>query len=207
MRRQGKDKGKIILGVTGSYGSGKSTVCSMLKHYGAEIIDADKLAHRYLAISSKTYPKIIKAFGKGILDKNYAIDRKRLGRIVFKDKGSLRRLNNIVHPEVIRDIQEAIKRSPRKVIAIDAPLLIEAGLDRSVDKIIVVNINKKEQIRRMQKKSASGRAKILKRIKCQIPLQQKIKLADFVIDNSASPQETKRQVGEMLTGLGLRSNL
>ncbi len=206
-------KKKLILGITGSFGSGKTTVARMFGSFGAQIIDADKLAHRYISLESSAYKKIIDIFGKGILKKNRIIDRGKLARIAFNNKNLLLRLNNIIHPQVIRIIKSKIKLSRSKVVVLDAPLLLEAGLKKIVDKLIVVKITRVKQIKRIKNKprtffdgkvlrkykkvrgkTSPSKADILKRIKYQIPLQRKIRLADFVIDNSGSIQKTKKQV-------------
>jgi len=192
MQKQYPDK--IILGLTGSFGSGKSSVARIFKSLGADIIDADKLAHGCITPGSPAYEKIISTFGKGILKKNRVIDRKKLARIVFGNVNLLIKLNDIIHPQVIRIIKSKIKSLQSKVIVLDAPLLLEAGLDKIVDKLIVVKINRAEQIKRIRKRDHLTSEDILKRIKCQIPLSQKLRLADFVIDNSGAIEQTKTQV-------------
>lgn len=194
MRRQSHDKKRIILGLTGSFGSGKSTVAGIFRSCGAKIIDADKIAHRLIKPRTKIYKKIIDTFGNGILRKNRAINRAKLARIVFSNKLLLKRLNKIVHPEVIEVIQEKIRTSPQKIIILDAPLLIEAGLEKIADKLIVVTITREKQIKRICKKKGLKRQDILKRIAAQIPLSNKIRLADFVIDNSGTIKKTKKQI-------------
>lgn len=194
MRRQSHDKKRIILGLTGGFGSGKSTVAGIFRSCGVKIIDADKIAHRLIKPRTKIYKKIIHTFGNDILRKNRAINRAKLARIVFSNKLLLKRLNKIVHPEVIRVIQETIRTSPQKIIILDAPLLIEAGLEKIADKLIVVTITREKQIKRICKKKGLKRPDILKRIAAQIPLRNKIRLADFVIDNSGTIEKTKKQI-------------
>jgi dephospho-CoA kinase len=189
-----KDKKKIILGLTGSFGSGKSTVAKILKSFGARIIDADRIAHRVIQPPSKVYQKIIHTFGKDILKQNRTIDRNKLAKIVFKDKAILKRLNQIVHPKVIKTIKNQIKTTKKKVVVLDAPLLLEAGLGNLVDKLIVVKIKRKKQVGRLEKKTSLNKKEILSRIKAQILLSHKVRLADFVIDNNGTFKNTKRQV-------------
>ena len=196
MPRQKKDK-KIILGVTGGFGSGKSTVSGILKTYGAELIDADKLAHGCIASQGKCYKRLIRAFGSKILKNDESIDRAKLGKVVFGNKKLLRRINNIIHPEVIKEIKKRIERSKSGVIVLDVPLLIESGLKGLVDKLIVVKLKRDEQIKRALRKCALKKSDILKRINSQIPLRVKSRLADFVIDNSGSITKTRKQVGEI----------
>ncbi|MCX5710010.1 MAG: dephospho-CoA kinase [Candidatus Omnitrophica bacterium] len=183
-----KKQNKLVLGVTGIFGSGKSTVARMFKVLGAEIIDADKLAHACLQPGDICYRKIQALFG--------TVERKKLARLVFNDAKLLQRLNSIIHPQVIHVILERIKRTKAKVIVLDAPLLIECGLNKMVDKLIVVSITGKEQLSRL-KKVGFNRSEVSERLKAQIPLGVKLRIADFIIDNSGTLKETKRQVSEI----------
>ncbi len=197
MLRQKKNK-KLVIGVTGIFGSGKSTVSGMLKSYGLKIIDADKIAHRYLLPGTRTYKKILAYFGKGILKEDNKIDRKKLGKLVFDNQELLRKLNSIVHPKIIDDISEGIRKSKEKIVVLDAPLLLESGLRKIVDDLIVVIINRDELIRRLAKRTALKRREILKRVKFQIPQKTKSRFANFIIDNSGTVSETKRQVKRVM---------
>ena len=193
MQKQKPSKNKLILGLTGSFGSGKTTVARILKSFGAEIFDADKLAHKCISPGSRAYKIIIQTFGKGILGKNKLINRKKLAKIVFNNKNLLRKLNNIIHPQVVRIIEQRIKNSKSKVIVLDVPLLVESGLTKIIDKLIVVKINRREQLKRLQNKTYFDKRDILKRIKSQMPLSRKVRLAHFVIDNSGTIKETEKQ--------------
>jgi len=197
MKKQSHADKKIILGITGSFGSGKTTVARILASFGAKVIDADRIAHIVIRPGSRAYKKIISVFGKAILKKNKAIDRNKLGKIVFDNKPLLKKLNNIVHPEVIKAIRGNIRSCPQKVIILDVPLLIESGLVKLVDKFIVVTITKKKQLERLSMKTSLSEADILRRIKSQIPLRKKIELADFVIDNSGNVKKTKKQLEQI----------
>ncbi|MDD5167113.1 MAG: dephospho-CoA kinase [Candidatus Omnitrophica bacterium] len=194
MPRQKQNNLKIILGLTGSFGSGKSTVARMFRGYGARVIDADSLAHQFIRPGTNGYNKIIAFFGRGILKKNKDIDRRKLAAVVFNDKRALKKLNGIIHPGVIKCIKDEIRNSRERIIVLDAPLLIEAGLERMVDKLIVVKLERKLQVRRIREKTSLKKTDILKRIECQIPLSQKVRLADFIIDNNGTIKETKKQV-------------
>ncbi len=197
MKKQSLGKGKIILGLTGSFGSGKSTVAGIFKSFGAKVIDADKIAHSLIKPGNKIYKKIINAFDRSILKKNKTISREKLAKIVFNNKRLLEKLNSIVHPEVIRVIRQKIRSSSAGIFVLDAPLLIEAGLANIVDKLIVVTITMKKQIERISNKTGLSRTDILKRIRAQMPLGNKIRLADFVIDNSGRIEKTKNQVRQI----------
>ncbi len=197
MKRRMQNKRKIVIGVTGSFGSGKTTVAKILRSWGARIIDADRIAHGLIAPGTGAYRKITGIFGTAILKKNKTVDRRRLAAIVFADKKLLAKLNNIIHPGVIRIIQRKIKDFSCGIIVLDAPLLIEARLIELVDKLIVVKINRKEQMRRLQAKTSLGLSQILKRIKAQMAQSKKIRLADFIIDNSGTIQRTEKQVRQI----------
>ncbi|MBI5143599.1 MAG: dephospho-CoA kinase [Candidatus Omnitrophica bacterium] len=185
----------LVIGLTGSFGTGKTFVASIFKSLGAEVIDADRIAHKLIKKGTAAHKRIIRNFGKNLLDKNGDIDRRALSEIVFDDKDKLNKLNEIIHPEVIKEIKERVKKSRHdKIVIIDAPLLIEADLGRFVDKVIVVKSSTTKQIERSVKKFGLKKEEVLKRIKNQIPLERKIKMADFVIDNDRARSETKRQV-------------
>ena len=194
MQRQRHNKEKVVLGITGSFGSGKTTVARIFQSFGAKIIDADRIAHRVIKPGRPIYKKIINIFGKDVLNKNRTINRHRLAKIVFNNKNLLKRLNKIIHPQVIRIIKTKIKTTRAKVIVLDAPLLIEARLKNLVDKLIVVKIDRAKQIERLIKKTSLSKKDTLKRIRHQMPLADKVRLADFVIDNSGSIGRTKKQV-------------
>lgn len=193
MKRQSRKNKNIVIGVTGSFGSGKSTVARLLAKGSAKIIDADKLAHKLSLPGKPVFKKIVRVFGRGVIDGRGKLSRRKLAALVFADKSKVVKLNMMVHPEVIRRIKEEIKKSRRPVV-LDAPLLIEAGMHKAVNKMVVVSINKKEQVRRLIKKYGFSRRHILQRLKFQIPLKRKARLADFIIDNSGSITETRKQV-------------
>lgn len=188
----------LIIGLTGSLGTGKSTVAGMFKQKGAIILDADKVTHQLMQPRGRCFKSAVSAFGEGILTHG-KIDRKKLGRIVFGKKAQLNRLTSIIHPEVIREINKTVahlKRRKRAVLVIDAPLLIEAGIHRSVDLLVVVKANRGKQLARLKERTIS-RSEILKRIKAQQPIATKIKMADVVIDNRGNLNQTKTQVEEI----------
>jgi len=195
MKKQNQNK--IILGLTGGFGSGKTTVAKMFRGLGAEIVDADKLAHNCIKKGPGVYQKISAIFGKSVLQSDKKIDRRKLAVLVFNNRSMLKKLNNIIHPEVIRMIKESILSSRAKVVVLDAPLLIEAGLCDIVDKIIVVIVSRQKQVERVFKKTKIKKEEILKRIRCQMPLSKKARLADFVIDNNGDLKDTKSQVKQI----------
>ena len=183
----------MIIGVTGSLGTGKTTVARMLASKGGKIVDADKFSHMALAKNSPTYKRIISCFGQDILKKDGAISKKKLSKVVFSDKKTLKKLTNIIHPFVIGKIKNAVKDKKKKdLIIIDAPLLIEARLTPIVDKLIVVVTNRKTQLSRCKKRKFK-KEEVMRRIKNQLPLSKKTKMADYIIDNNSTLKKTKTQ--------------
>ena len=196
----------LILGLTGSLATGKSTVAGMFAKRGAYVLDADKIAHALLAPGGRCFPRIVRDFGKEILVQG-KVDRKKLSDIVFRDPRRLKELTRILHPEVIREIKRTIAREGRKkkdkILVIDAPLLLEAGIHPFTDILIVVKANRQKQLARVKRKRVSN-AEALRRIKTQMPINVKIKMADIVIDNRGHLNQTRKQVEEIWRRLILK---
>jgi dephospho-CoA kinase len=193
-----------VIGITGSFGTGKSTVAKIFASCGVKIIDADKIVHDIVACDSKVLRRIIKAFGKDILDSvSKKISRKKLANIVFQKKKSLNKLCKIIHPETIKRIKKQLKvfKNKKYFVAIDAPLLVEAGLLDIIDKLVVVKADRKNQFNRIKRKMNITEAQIQRRINAQMPLRKKIKLADYVIDNNKNISFTRVQVKDILRKL------
>ena len=187
----------MIIGITGSIGSGKTTAARIFSKFHYSRIDADKIGHELLKSDKKIKNKIIKDFGKEILDKNKNIDRKKLGDLVFNDKNELKKLNLIMHPLIIDEIKNQIKNIQKKGgndarIIIDAPLLIETSLKDYVDKIVVIRSDKNKTMKRLNKRYPE---ELIERIlKVQTPLEEKLKYADFVIENDNGFKNLEKQV-------------
>ena len=190
----------IIVGLTGSVGTGKSTVTKFLGQLGAYIIDWDELAWAVVRPYSKAWKGIIEYFGKDFLNEDFTINRRKLAEMVFSDKEKVAKLNQIVHPEVFKEderITNEIKsRDSDALIIKDIPLLFELNRPIFVDKIVVVSASEQTQLRRLGERGMS-RQDAKSRIKSQLPLEEKTKSADFVINNDGSLEETKRQVEEI----------
>ncbi|MDD5045128.1 MAG: dephospho-CoA kinase [Candidatus Omnitrophica bacterium] len=184
-----------VLGLTGSWGTGKTTVARMFKRLGANIIDADKIAHCLIRPHSAVYRQIVSVFGKRFTKPGSpSIDRKKLARAAFANKVLLKKLNKIMHPAIILGIKLELKKNRSKLVVLDAPLLIETGLDSITDKLIVVSLDKAEQLKRLKRKTGLSSKDIKRRISSQLPLGTKIKKADFVIDNNGTKKNTYQQV-------------
>lgn len=187
----------LVVGVTGSLGTGKSTVAGMFARRGAKVISADAIAHALLRPEGGCSREVLKAFGPGILA-DRQIDRRKLADIVFKDREALKVLTEIIHPKVRREIQKEIahlkKTAPRSIVVVDVPLLFEAGLNRQMDVTITVKAGRENQLKRSTKGLGISKAEALRRMKAQMPLRKKIRLADIIIDNNATTTETQKQV-------------
>ncbi len=187
----------LIIGITGGVGTGKTTAARIFKELGALVLDADVIAHRLIEPRRKVWRKIKGNFGSGILNKGGTINRRALAEVAFSNKKCLKRLCEIIHPLVYKEIEGQLnkikKANPNAVVVLDIPLLLESGGKSKVDKLIVVRSKRSIQIRRASKKLGLSYAQILQRIRAQMPLQEKIRAADFVIDNSGRLNSTRKQ--------------
>lgn len=190
-----------VIGLTGGIASGKSTISMLLKNRGAVIIDADKIAREIMTPGKPVWHAVIEHFGREILLDGKNIDRKKLGRIVFSDQKLLETLNSITHPAIVQEIKERLdyyRHKNEKVVVVDAALLLEIGLDSLVDEVWVVVVDEKNQLKRlMDREKGMDLEEARNRIRAQMPLDEKIKMADKIIDNSGSIEETERQIDEL----------
>lgn len=189
----------MIIGITGSIGSGKTTVSGILKKYGFKIINADEIGHEIIEKNSSAYNKIISTFGKEILDNKKNINRKKLGDIVFSDKNKLKKLNLIMHPIINHEIKKEISKLKRNNIAVDVPLLFESKMQKMFDKVLVVAADEKVIFRRLNKEYS--KEKIKKILQNQMSLGKKIKMADFVIYNNKGLKYLNGQVRKIIEKL------
>ena len=185
----------FTVGITGNFGSGKSTVAGFLKKWGAYVLDADQISHQLIAKNGRCSTQVVRKFGKAILTDGQ-IDRKKLAYEVFADQRKLKDLEKILHPAVGEEIKKQFKsiarRDPKAVAVMDVPLLFEAGFDRWVDAVLVVKAKRLVQLKRLKAKGISP-AEFNRRLKRQLPMAKKVALADFVIDNSGSLNNTRKQ--------------
>ncbi len=184
-----------VIGLTGGFGTGKTLAASVFKSLGARVLDADGIARDAVAKGKSAYRKIVRTFGKGILDSSKNIDRRKLAAVVFADEDALKRLNRIVHPAVIAKIKSGIRKSAsRGIVVVDAPLLIEANLAGIADVLVVVTCSRREQIKRCMRKFRMEKRDVLRRIGSQIPIKMKVGMADFIVDNSGDRSVTKKRL-------------
>ena len=203
-----------ILGLSGGIGSGKSTVSRRLAALGATVIDADAIVHELQVPGSTMLAEIAAAFGPGVIDAEGRLDRAALGAIIFRDAAARARLGAIVHPPVAAEIARRVARARSEqvpVLVLDIPLLFEgrqAGTGTAAtlqfDATVVVFAPEEAQIERQIARDGWSRDEALRRIRAQLPLQEKKALADFVIDNSGTPEDTEHQVDALWETLNRR---
>ena len=192
----------LRVGLTGGISTGKSTVGLMFVERGCHLIDSDRITHQLLAPGQAVHEAVVKEFGERILAADGTIDRRILGDIVFKEDPQARaKLNSLIHPAVIRRQKEWLKEmeaaAPRGVAIVDAALMIEAGTYKSYDRVIVVTCGPEIQKQRLRTRSGLSEEQIEARIRSQMPMDEKVQFADFVIDNSGDRSNTRRQVEEV----------
>ncbi|WP_299030114.1 dephospho-CoA kinase [uncultured Thermanaerothrix sp.] len=186
--------GKYVIGLTGNIATGKSVVRRMLEHLGAYGIDADALAHRAIARGAPGYQPVVELFGRYILGPDGEIDRRRLGKIVFSDPVALASLERIVHPLVSQAIDFLVRRVSQPVVVIEAIKLVEANLHYACDSLWVVYAPVEVQLARLMRNRGLSEAEARQRIAAQPPQEQKMALADVIIRNAGSFEETWKQV-------------
>ncbi len=198
----------IIAGLTGSIASGKSTVSEMFQKLGAYLIDYDVLAREIVEPQAKAWQGIVDEFGSKILNEDLTLNREKLGQIVFDNPEKLEKLNQLTHPAVFEVASERVKEIEKTdsaaIIIKDVPLLIETGIHKTVDKVIVVSATKENRLRRLMDRGFSHE-EAEKRIASQLPIREKVKHADFVIHNDGSIGETQKQVTEIFGSLKNKS--
>lgn len=198
-REKGRQEMTLLVGLTGGIASGKSTVSKMFAQRGAKIVDADQIARQVVEPGTIGLQEVVKAFGTDIL-KEGELDRKALGRIVFQDEKARKRLNQIVHPlirkEMLRQTRQ-YEEAGEWIVIWDVPLLFESQLTDWVKKVIVVYVSQEVQLERLQKRDHLSKKEALERIHAQLPIEEKRKKADYVIDNQESLTSTERQVDRL----------
>lgn len=191
------EKSTLVVGLTGGPATGKSTVAAVFRELGAEVISADEIVHKLLAHDEDVRRSVVKEFGKEILDDCGNVNRRRLGEIVFQDEKKRRRLERIIHPPVLKTIEQEInkfRRDGQGVLVVEIPLLVEVSCFYLVDKVVVVTAEQETQLQRLQNRYGLSQSDAMKRINAQLPLSAKLKYADWVIDNNGTVDATREQV-------------
>jgi len=183
----------LIIGITGNIGTGKSTVAAMLSELGADVVDADKIAHEVMRPSNEVYAQIVQAFGAKIVSEDGEISRPKLAAIVFSDPLALEQLEAIIHPAALATIQRRIADSQSYVVVVEAIKLIESGLVDHCDSIWVTMCPPDDQMYRLMKMRGLSHEDALQRVQAQMPQRTKLAKADVVIDTSGSLSWTREQ--------------
>lgn len=190
------------VGLTGSISTGKSTVAKIFAEHRVPIIDADIIAREVVEPGRFAYEQITETFGTGVLQQNKELDRAKLGEIIFSDQQKREQLNDIVHPEIIQELirkkQMYIERE-YPLIVLDIPLLFEMNLAPIVDVTVVVYTTRETQLQRLMKRDSITKDQAEKKISSQMSIEEKAKIADFVIDNNKSYENTHHQCLQLLT--------
>jgi dephospho-CoA kinase len=200
----------LKVGLTGGIAAGKSVVGEMFVALGARLIQADRIAHSLMQPGEAVYNEVVRHFGREILNPDLSVNRSRLAELAFgpatapesQRKSRIEELNRIVHPAVIRSqeewMQEMGRHDPRVVAIVEAALLLEAGAGKRFDRLIVVTCSEEQRVTRFAARQKidldTARKEVLRRMAAQLPDEEKIKAADFVIDNSGSLDHTREQV-------------
>lgn len=183
----------FVIGLTGGIGTGKSTITHVLEEQGAAIVNADVVGHEVYQVGRPAYHEVLRAFGESVLDDDKAIDRKKLGALVFGDPKELAKLNSIVHPRMkgmMRERLQELKRLGTKIAVIEAAILLEARWDDLANEIWVVSAPPEIAAQRVAARSGFTQEQVMERIRAQMPNDQRVKRADVVIDTSGTMDET-----------------
>ena len=188
----------LHVGLTGNIATGKSYAAAHFEQLGAHVIDADRVVHELLKSGTPTYQKIVDAFGEGILLEDGSIERSRLAEIVFFNEEKRSLLNSITHPAVKDGIKRRISLFDQKreagIVIVDAALMVETGGYRDYHRLIVVACDRSLQLARLMNRDGLTEHEALARMTSQMPIEEKIKLADYVIDTSGTLKSTENQV-------------
>jgi dephospho-CoA kinase len=195
----------LRVGLTGGLASGKSFVGRALRDLGCFLIEADELGHQVMARGAEAYPQILTEFGPAILNENEEIDRRKLGAIVFENPDLLAKLNAIVHPAVrarsSRLTEAFSQQDPHGIIVYEAAILVETGSFREYNRLIVASCTEEQQVERAVLRDHLTREEVYHRLRRQMPLEEKVKYADYVIDTSGTKEHTLDQTRTVYASL------
>ena len=190
-------KTMILIGITGGIACGKTEVSKVFQKKGAIILSGDEIGKEVVEKNKKVLEELVKTFGKEILNKNKSLNRRNLGEIAFASKDSKDKLNNIIHPHLLKELRRRIESLKNKnyqgVVAVDAALIVEWEMQKELDYLIFVQSKREDKIKRLKKQKGYSRKEALDRIKSQLPETAKKRLADFVIKNDEGLKELKRK--------------
>jgi dephospho-CoA kinase len=187
----------LIVGLTGGVASGKTTVSEVLREEGATLIDADQIARELVQPQTPAWQELVRVFGNEILDRDGSIHRQKLASLIFSNPRRRSLLNRILHPRIKEEISRRLKgiqqKDPEAIVVIDAPLLIETGGHREMDKVIVVVSTETQQIERLRRRNQLSEEQARAMLSSQMSLEEKTTVADYVICNEGSPEETRQK--------------
>lgn len=200
-----------VIGLTGGIASGKTTVAEMFADHGVRVIDADDLAREIVQPGEPALDAIREAFGDRVLTDDGHLDREALGEVVFDDEEARERLEAITHPRIAQRMQQKAaeaREAGERWVVYDAALIVENGLEEAFEALIVVAADRDAQIRRLVERDGLDRSEAEQRIDAQLPLSEKVAVADWVVDNNGTLDETRRQVDRLfeLIDRGLRNH-
>lgn len=183
---------RLVLGLTGGFGTGKSSVAQFFRKFGAEVLDADKIAHDALKRGSPVFDQVAELFSDALEKNGRKLNRKMIAGHVFSDRKKREQLEALVHPYVYERFRAKIEASDKGIIVAEVPLLFEAGFENLCDKVLFVQCRFQEKEKRLKRKGFTTE-EIRAREKAQLPEAQKARKADFVLDNSGSIYQTRRE--------------
>ena len=195
----------LIVGLTGGIASGKTVVSQVLKEEGAYLIDADQIARELVEPHKPAWDELKRVFGDQIVDSDGSIHRKKLAAIVFSNPQQRDLLDRLLHPRIKEEmrhrVEEIAREDPEAMVVIDGALLVESGFYREMDQLIVVTSSARKQIERLRDRDGASPEEAQRIISSQMPLDEKMKVADFVIENEGLFEETKRRAKEVFQEL------
>ncbi|MBI2218062.1 MAG: dephospho-CoA kinase [Candidatus Rokubacteria bacterium] len=201
----------LLVGLTGGIATGKSTVSEMFRRHGCVVIDADVLAREVVEPGEPALAQIVEAFGRDVLQPDGRLDRKKVGAMVFGDAAKRKRLEEITHPAIrerfARRVAELTAERFRGIALFDAPVIIESGNDKTMDRLVVVAANEETQLARLMARDGIDREAGMQRIRSQMPIAEKVKLADYVIWNDGELTQTDEQVTRVHAALNAELEL
>ncbi|MBK8984296.1 MAG: dephospho-CoA kinase [Ignavibacteria bacterium] len=189
-----KIKKKLLIGVTGGIGSGKTEVCKLLSKRGFKVLHSDKIAKNLYLTDKKLVIEIIKVFGKDIVNYKGKINLPKLREKIFSSRKNYSAINKIVHPVVINDIKKFVKNNNYDIVIVESALVFESGLSKLMDYVITVFSNKKERVDRLKLRDEASTKSIKELMKFQVDEKKKMELSDFVIINNKSLKDLKIQI-------------
>ncbi len=205
MKKSGNDNFRPVkLGITGGVGSGKSVVCEYLKNKGVPVVSTDELARKAVMPGTAAYDQIVSYFGKDVLSDDGTLNRKKLRSIITEDRNKKEMLEQFVHPEVFVQMEKEFEASKKKhapIIAVEVPLLFEAGLEKKFDFVLTISVNADVRVKRLMARDQITRKEAEAFMGIQMPEADKIKKSDFVIDNNGSIKETLVKVDRFYENL------